>query len=65
MTGTQRSILKEFGNQVITIDGTHGLNAYDFELTTLLTLDEYRQGFPVDFMFTNRKDTSIYQFFFL
>lgn len=64
MTGIQRSIIKQFGDQVITIDGTHGLNAYDFELTTLLTLDEYRQGFPVAFMFTNRKDTSIYQFFF-
>ncbi|XP_056639368.1 uncharacterized protein LOC130446885, partial [Diorhabda sublineata] len=64
MTGVQRSILKEFGNQVITIDETHGLNTYDFELTTLLTLDEFRQGYPVAFKFTNCKDTSVYQFFF-
>ncbi|XP_057657222.1 uncharacterized protein LOC130894405 [Diorhabda carinulata] len=65
MTGVQRSILKEFGSQVIIIDETHGLNAYDFQLTTLLTLDEFRQGYPVAFMFTNRKDTSGYQFFSL
>lgn len=64
MTAIQKSIIKQFGHQVITIDGTHGLNAYDFELTTLLTLDEHRQGFPVAFMFSNRKDTLIYQFFF-
>ncbi|KAJ8964077.1 hypothetical protein NQ314_005160 [Rhamnusium bicolor] len=64
MNSVQRKILMDFGKKIITIDGTHALNAYNFELTTLLTLDENREGFTVAFMFSNRKDTTIYITFF-
>ncbi|KAJ8929624.1 hypothetical protein NQ314_017666, partial [Rhamnusium bicolor] len=49
---------------IMTVDGTHGLNNYDFELTTLMVVDNSNEGFPGAFMFTNRKDTLIHQIFF-
>lgn len=63
MNVTQIEIFRKFGN-IICIDGTHGMNAYDFELTTLLVLDEFGEGFPVAFMFSNRKDKYVYECFF-
>jgi len=42
----------------------HGLNAYDFELVTLLVVDDFGSGFPCCFMFTNLKDTKIYTVMF-
>ncbi|XP_060845994.1 uncharacterized protein LOC132925633 [Rhopalosiphum padi] len=43
---------------------THGLNAYDFELVTLLVVDDFGSGFPCCYMFTNLKDTTIYTVMF-
>ncbi|XP_072377992.1 uncharacterized protein [Diabrotica undecimpunctata] len=65
MNDVQRKTLLDFGNTLVTIDGTHGLNSYDFELTTLLVLDENKRGFPVAFMFSNKKNTAIYVTFFM
>lgn len=64
MNSTQISLLKKFGTKILCIDGTHGLNSYNFELTTIMVLDEYKQGFPVAFLFSNRKDSYIYEIFF-
>ncbi|GBM40610.1 hypothetical protein AVEN_86277-1 [Araneus ventricosus] len=36
MNEAQQELLKEFGDDCICIDGTHGLNNYDFQLITLL-----------------------------
>jgi hypothetical protein len=30
-----------FGNNILVVDGTHGLKGYDFELTTLMVIDEF------------------------
>lgn len=59
MNKCQSFMLKSFGHNVVTMDSTHGLNPYDFEMTTLMVLDEYGQGFPGACMFTNRKDTQV------
>ncbi|XP_050497561.1 uncharacterized protein LOC126878735 [Diabrotica virgifera virgifera] len=64
MNAVQKKMLVKFGKSVIAIDGTHGLNSYDFELTTILVRDEFENGFPTAFLFSNRKDTYIYQLFF-
>lgn len=50
-------MLELFTKNYVCMDSTHGLNAYQFELTTLLTLDELHQGFPVGFMFSNTVST--------
>lgn len=64
MTAAQLEILKKYGNDCICLDGTHGLNSYDFELNTLLVLDELREGFPCAFLFSNRSDTQVLTLFF-
>ena len=40
----------------ICLDSTHGLNSYDFQMTTLMTLDEHGEGFPIAFCYSNRVD---------
>jgi len=38
------------------LDSTHGVNKYDFQLTTLLAVDEHGEGFPVAFCYSSRVD---------
>ncbi|XP_050506252.1 uncharacterized protein LOC126884365 [Diabrotica virgifera virgifera] len=61
----QLEVLDKYSEDVICIDGTHGLNAHDFELTTLLILDDMREGFPCCFMIGNRSDEEIMTIFFM
>ena len=49
MSPIQRRMLQRFGSDRICVDSTHGMTGYDFELTTLLVVDEYDEGFPVAF----------------
>ncbi|XP_054257441.1 uncharacterized protein LOC128985204 [Macrosteles quadrilineatus] len=56
MTEAQAGMLKKYGRDCICIDSTHGTNAYKFEMTTILVLDDMRQGFPCAFLFSNRND---------
>jgi hypothetical protein len=42
-------MLRTYGTEIICIDGTHGTNAYGFELSTIVVLDDQHQGFPVLF----------------
>nr|CAI5830013.1 unnamed protein product [Callosobruchus analis] len=63
-TQSQMQVLRTFGGNIVSIDGTHGLNSYNFEMTTIMVIDEFGEGFPVACMYSNRKDTYIYQVFF-
>ena len=38
------------------MDSTHGMNAYNFQLTTLLCIDEHGEGFPIAFCYSNHVD---------
>ncbi|GFT91592.1 uncharacterized protein NPIL_376591 [Nephila pilipes] len=64
MTEAQGEILKKFSSDCICIDGTHGVNGYGFELVTLLTIDDLRQGFPCAFLISNRCDQPVLSIFF-
>lgn len=64
MTEAQKILFQKFGHDTVCIDGTHGLNNYNFQLYTMLILDESREGFPVAFMFSNRGDELIFSKFF-
>lgn len=64
MTDAQMDMLKKYGSDCVCLDGTHGLNSYDFELNTLLVLDELREGFPCAFLISNRSDTLALTLFF-
>jgi len=61
----QRHMLQKFeqGN-VDCLDGTHGLNGYDFELVTLMVIDDFGSEFPCCFMYTNLKDAKVYTVMF-
>lgn len=64
MNDGQKEILKKYGSDAICIDSTHGTNGYDCELTTLLILDDLRQGFPCSFLISNRGDKTVVSIFF-
>ena len=50
-------MLRKFGSDCICVYETHKTNNYDFKLTTVLVLDEMRQGFPAcAFLVSNRTD---------
>jgi len=64
MNNYQKSMLEKFGNDVICIDDTHGMNSYNFNLTTVLILDDMREDFPCAFMISNRVDEAVLKILF-
>jgi len=64
MTQFQSEMFLKFGNDKVCIDGTHGLNSYNFQLYSLVIVDEYGNGFPVAFCFSNKSDTATYKHYF-
>ncbi|GFS87391.1 uncharacterized protein TNCV_207291 [Trichonephila clavipes] len=59
MNASQKDMLKFYGNDTICLDFTHGMNAYGFDLVTLLVLDDKREGFPAAFILSNRQDSTV------
>lgn len=43
-------------NHEVCLDSTHGMNSYDFQLTTLMAIDEHGEGYPVAFCYSNHVD---------
>ncbi|GFT69204.1 MULE domain-containing protein [Nephila pilipes] len=50
-------MLSFYSNDIICLDFTHGMNAYGFDLATILVLDDKREGFPAAFILSNRQDS--------
>ncbi|KAJ8943227.1 hypothetical protein NQ314_009800 [Rhamnusium bicolor] len=47
---------------IIAVDSTHGLNSYDFELSTVLIVDDWGEDFPdACLLLTNRQDSVIFE----
>lgn len=63
MNNLMEKKLKEF-SRIICIDGTHGTNRKNWDLTIVLVKDERNIGFPVAFLLSNRRDQKIQQTFF-
>ncbi|XP_050311968.1 uncharacterized protein LOC126747421 [Anthonomus grandis grandis] len=55
--------LKDF-KRIICIDGTHGTNRRNLDLTIILVKDENNMGVPVAFLLSNRLDQVIQEIFF-
>ncbi|XP_077503829.1 uncharacterized protein LOC144114150 [Amblyomma americanum] len=47
MTEPQEELLKVLGTGTVCVDSTHGTTGYQFELVTVLVLDEYGAGLPM------------------
>ncbi len=63
-TELQAEMLQKFGPQIICIDDTHGTNGYNFTLVTIMVVDEFGEGFPVAWCFSNRQDKTAMEIFF-
>ena len=55
-TEFQRDILKQYGNDVICMDATHGTNMYDFQLISVLVVDSFGEGVPVAWAISNHEN---------
>ncbi|XP_072379297.1 uncharacterized protein [Diabrotica undecimpunctata] len=64
MFDVQLDLLQRYGHDCICLNGTHGANSFDFELVTLMILDELHEGFPCAFLISNRKDINVLSIFF-
>ena len=51
-------------DSVICVDSTHGTNGYNFNLITIVVIDEYGEGFPVAWCISNREDHTLLQIFY-
>ncbi|KAH8009266.1 hypothetical protein HPB51_014235 [Rhipicephalus microplus] len=54
MTEPQKEVLEELGTGTVCLDSTHGTKGYQFELTTLLVLDEVGSGIPIAYFICNK-----------
>ena len=52
----QKQMFEKFPQKGVCCDSTHGTNAYDFSLTTVLVIDESGQGFPVAWCLSSHED---------
>ncbi|XP_065677422.1 uncharacterized protein LOC124808593 [Hydra vulgaris] len=57
-TEHQKKMLQQFGKNGVCIDSTHGTNAYDFLLTSMLVVDELGEGQPVGWCIANKHSGS-------
>ncbi|XP_068085177.1 uncharacterized protein [Anabrus simplex] len=58
MTPYQKMMLSKFTNFKVLMDSTHGTNAYDFQLTTVMIVDEFGAGVPIAFCISNKTNQS-------
>lgn len=63
MNSVMEKKLRDF-KRIICIDGTHGTNRKNYDLTIVLVKDENNMGFPVAFLLSNRLDQIIQEIFF-
>ncbi|GFU10202.1 MULE domain-containing protein [Trichonephila clavipes] len=64
MIDFQKEMIKKYGKDKICIDGTHGLNTADFNLYSVLVVDEHKNGIPVAFCFSNRSTEEVFRIYF-
>ena len=55
----------QFGSdKMVCLDSTHGTTQYDFNLMTVMVIDDFGEGNPVAFMICNREDEAALAAFF-
>jgi len=56
LTETQKAVLEKFSSEKLCIDSTHGTNQYNFNLTTVIVIDEFGEGYPAAFCISSKID---------
>lgn len=64
ITKSQCDLFARLGSDRTCVDGTHGTTGFDFQLVTLLYVDEYGVAFAVAFCITNKVDQKAIEIFF-
>jgi len=64
MTPYQRDVLIDFAAEKVCVDSTHKPTDHDFQLTTLVTVDEFGAGCPIAYCLSKRvDDTAMAKYF--
>lgn len=64
MTPYQREVIADFATDKVFVGSTHETTGYDFQLTTLATVDNYGAGCLVAFCLSNKIDATAMKEFF-
>ncbi|KAF0750263.1 SWIM-type domain-containing protein [Aphis craccivora] len=56
LTETQKAVLEKFSSEKQCIDSTHGTNQYSFNLTTIIVIDEFGEGYSAAFCISSKID---------
>lgn len=64
MNDAQENILKLYGEEIISVDSTHGTNKYNIQLTSIVVRDDNWEGFPVAFLWSIRQTEDVFKLFF-
>ena len=52
-----KDMLQKFGGSIVCMDSTHGTNAYQFLLISVMVLHDCGEGIPVAWAINNKEDT--------
>ena len=55
----QKDAMIRYGNKVVLMDATHGTTQYDFQLISILVIDDHGEGLPVAWAISNREDRAV------
>lgn len=62
-TPLQADMMKKFPG-IVCVDSTHGTNGYDFNLISIVIVDEFGEGYPVAWCIANREDGALVKYFY-
>ncbi|GFY76889.1 MULE domain-containing protein [Trichonephila inaurata madagascariensis] len=64
LKGMKLMQFSERNDDKICTDGTYELNGYDFNLYSVLVVDEHKNGIPVAFCFSKRSSEDVFKIYF-
>ena len=59
-----RRKFSKYASKLICINTTHGTTAYDFQLMTVLVINDFEEGIPVAWMVSNKESTDSLRVYF-
>ena len=63
-TEFQKDMFVNYATKLVCVDATHGTNAYDFQLITVLVIDDYDAGIPAVWLISNKESSGVLSVFF-
>ena len=63
-TEFRKEMFVKYAHKLVCVNATHGTTAYDFQLITVLVIDDYDEGIPVAWLISNRETADVLRVFF-